>query len=187
MSPFELYSIAGSAMLFALMPAFALPFLYIYLVHDYAGRRTGQRDPLLGSKIFTTMMMSAGGQLVLGGLAMASISAVGDGDAEFGVKTGMGMVLAGVLVGALPTALYFTRIHTSGGARVAHQALGLNALLCGMVFMGGVIGLSQEIVHSGNDKAEPALLVLIYGTAMAIMAFRLVQSPIAPARVVDHE
>ncbi len=50
-------SMAGMSILLFALPALLLPFLYIYLLHDYSGRREGKRDPMLGAKVFTTLLM----------------------------------------------------------------------------------------------------------------------------------
>src|SRR5690606_19104941 len=119
-------------------------------------------DPLLGSKVFTTLMMTVAGQLVLAGLAFIAVGLVGDGDSSFVIKTGFGLELAGLVVGVFPTVLYYTRVRTSAGARIAHQALGLNALLAGIVFTAMFVVASQGLVHSG-DVAEPLAVAMIYG------------------------
>jgi hypothetical protein len=183
----EILMMSGGPMLAMFLPGLAVPFLYIYLLHDYTGRRTGTRDPLLGAKIATTLMMTIGGQLALAGLAMVAISVVGDGDTSGTMKSGFGMLLAGGIVAALPTVLYLTRIRTEGGARVGHQALGLNAILTAAVFTGAVIVACQAVFHD-FAVAEALAVALVYGPAMVVSFLRLLASPIPPAvvsRTVD--
>lgn len=183
MGMFEMMAMASSGILMAVLPGFALPFLYIYLVHDYAGRREGNRDPLLGSKVFTTLMMTLAVQLALAGGALVLVSIVGDGNTDNLFKTGLGFILAGTVVGVFPAVLYYTRVRTHAGARVAHQALGLNALLFGIAFTAMVVVASQGIFHESEVVAEPLSVAALYGAAMIFAGIRLQQSPIIAARV----
>jgi hypothetical protein len=177
---FEMMAMAGPAF-FMVLPGLALPFLYIYLVHDYAGRRQGDRDPALGSKVFTTLVMTLAGQLALAGLAIAAAAIAADGPSEGPVKTGIGLGLAGLIVGAFPTFLYVTRVRGQGAARVGHQALGLNALFAGMAFAGAVVISCQALVH-GEKLGQPVAVAVVYGAAMVALGLRLQQSPIPAAR-----
>lgn len=180
MGMFELMSIASTGFIF-LIPALTLPFLYIYLVHDYAGRRQGDRDPRLGAKVFCALTMTIAGQLVLGGIAAVGVAVV-DGHMPSIMKTGSGLVLAGVIVGLFPTFFYFARVRTEGGARIGHQALGLNALMSGIAFAGAVVAACQAAFHDGEVK-QLAVVAAVYGTAMVVAGLRLEKSPIPAAQV----
>jgi hypothetical protein len=182
MGMFEMMTMASSGILMMILPGLALPFLYIYLVHDYAGRREGNRDPLLGSKVFTTLMMTVAGQLMLAGLAFIAVGLASEGDSSYLIKSGFGLELAGLVIGVFPTVLYYTRVRTVAGARVAHQALGLNALLAGIVFTITFVVACQGLVHSG-DVAEPLAVAVIYGLAMIITGLRLQHSQITVVRI----
>jgi hypothetical protein len=173
MSWMEVLSIAGTG-LFVGLPGLTLPFLAIYLVHDFLGRRQGNRDPMLGSKLLTTMGMTLAGQLVLAGLAVIAAS-MGESSPEGWIKTGAGLVLAGAVIGAFPTYLYLARVHRVGGARIGHQALGLNALAVSLAFAVLVIIASQGLFHD-EDVIQPAAAGLIYGLAMLGTGIGLVRS-----------
>ena len=185
MGMLEMMSMAGGGLVFAL-PALMMPFLYIYLVHDYSGRREGKRDPMLGSKVFTTLLMTLCWQLALAGVAFIGVSIVVEGSGEYLAKTGGGLITAGVIVGAYPTFLYITKVRSPTGANIAHQALGLNALLTGMVFLAAAIMLSQALFHDG-DLAEAAMVTAIYGAAMAATASQLLKEPLPAATVTNRD
>ncbi len=179
---FEMMSMMGTSFFMVALPVLLLPFLYIYLLHDYSGRREGKRDPMLGSKVFATLLMTLCAQLALAGVALIGVALVTEGSGEWLTKTGAGLILAGVIVGAYPTFLYYTKIRTPTGANIAHQALGLNALFAGMTFMGAAIVLSQALFHDG-DIAEAAVITGIYGVAMALTGSLLTKTPLPAARV----
>jgi hypothetical protein len=174
----EIMTIAGSGLVFAL-PAFLLPFLVIYLVHDFIGRRDRSRDPLLGAKLFTTMIMSLGGQLLLAGLATIGVGVTGTGPEEL-TRTGAALALAGVLVAGYPALLHAARLRGTSGARVGHQVLGLNAILVSLAFAGFTVWTCQAVIHEA-DAAEPAVAAAIYGVAMVVCGF-LLQRRAAVAR-----
>ena len=149
MGMFEALSMAGTSLAMITLPALLLPFLYIYLLHDYSGRREGKRDPMLGAKVFTTLLMTLCGQLALSGLALIGVAVVTEGSGEFLTKTGAGLITAGVIVGSYPTFLYFTKVRSPAGANVAHQALGLNALLTGVRnYARSTIGRKRRADHA---------------------------------------
>lgn len=181
MSFLEILPLASTG-IFLAIPALMLPFLYIYLVHDYAGRRQGDRDPLLGAKVFSTLIMTVAAQLALAGVATVAAAVAGGGPKEFAVKTGAAMALAGIIVGAFPAYLYFARVRTAGGARIGHQALGLNALFAGVAFAIAVVVGCQALFH-GEKAAEVVAIALIYGAAMIGCGLGLQRGPIPSARI----
>jgi hypothetical protein len=184
MGMIEVMSMAGTSLLMVALPGLLMPFLYIYLIHDYSGRRQGKRDPMLGAKVFTALLMTLCGQLALAGVTFIGVAIVMEGSGEYLTKTGAGLITAGVIVGAYPTFLYFTKVRSPTGANIAHQALGLNALVSGMAFLGGAIVLSQALFHDA-DLAEPAVVTAIYGSAMAATASLLMKAPLPTATALS--
>jgi hypothetical protein len=175
----EIFSAVGAMALVWITPAVALPFLYIYLLQDFQGRRAGTRDPLLGTKILLTFLMTIGCQLGLAGLALLATSVVGDGGA-FARKTGLGMMLGGAITGAFPAFVYLTRIGMGTGERIGHTALGLNAVITGLVSTMFVTVTSIAVFHS-ESLAESAAVAVIYLAATIGAILRLLHSPVPPA------
>lgn len=177
----EVMSMMGASAIVFMLPMLLLPFLCIYLLHDYSGRREGRRDPMLGAKVFTTLLMTMSAQIALLGLTIVAVSQVTDiSSSEHFAKTGGGLLLAGFLVGVYPTGLYFAKVRSQVGANIAHQAVGLNALLAGVAFMGATVALSQSLFHDANI-AELAVIAAIYGGAMACAGWLLLKSPSSTA------
>jgi hypothetical protein len=174
----EIMTIASSGLVFGL-PALLVPFLVIYLVHDFIGRRDRSRDPLLGSKLFTTMIMSVGVQLVLAGVTFVGVDAAGTVPEEL-TRTGAALALAGVLVAGYPALLYAARLRGTGGAPIGRQVLGLNTILVSLAFAGFTVWTCQAVIHE-SDAAQPAVAAAIYGVAMVVSGF-LLQRRALPSR-----
>jgi hypothetical protein len=128
--------------------------------------------------------MTVCAQLALAGLTFIGIAIVTEGSGEYLTKTGAGLITAGIIVGAYPTFLYFTKVRSPSGANIAHQALGLNALVAGMAFLAAAVALCQSLFHDG-DLAELAVVTAIYGAAMAATASRLLKAPLPTATVMS--
>jgi hypothetical protein len=176
----ELLMMGGAAMMIWIIPAVLLPFLYLYLLQDLAGRREGTRDPNLGTQVMLTALMTVGVQLAVGGLAMiaGSIPAEHGDDIR---KTGSGLLLGGLIAGAFPTYIYMTRVRAESVSRIGHKALGLNAAVFGLAFTAIATIVSIAMFHE-EDIGEPIAVAIVYLAASVVSVLKLTNSPLPPAQ-----
>jgi len=165
--------IGGSVATVAGIAALALiAFALIYILGEAEGRRTGTRDPALGVKIATAMLATIAFQMALLGLT-ALLTGAFLGAGRFVSKPAGGMLLGALVAGVLPVSIYLTRLRTRGGYPVGRKAIGLNAIVAGIVFTVVTISFVTMVV-SGAEVDGFIAAWLIYGATTVTTLIYLV-------------
>ncbi len=151
-------------------PVLLLAFLLIYVLEHVDGKRSGERDPMLGVKVLLTLLMTFSFQVAVLGTAwlLASLFQDSPGDE---LKTALGAILGGLLAGAPSAFVWFNRFHGDANQRVRRQALGLNAILAGLVYTVSITMAMVIIVGGSAGASWPLSFAIVYlgaGVALAV-------------------
>ena len=130
-----------------------LPFGIIYIMGVLRGRN-GDKDPLLGAKVISCLLLTVAFQIFLLGTTIFIETLIdGGGDHmrmdEQQRKTAMALCLSGLLVGAYAYYIFRNRASATGDGQVFRQASGLNAITTGLV---AVISLTSFLVAMFNES-----------------------------------
>lgn len=130
-----------------------VPFVIMYILEEIRGRRAGDRDPLLGAKLVSTLFLSVAFQVALAGLTAVLAALVDDRiGGETVTKNAIGLLFGGVAAGVMPLLIY-RRVAGNGHGRFARQALGINAIITGAVATVALISTSMVIFNEGRLAA----------------------------------
>jgi hypothetical protein len=162
------------------LPAMLLvSFLVIYVTGDVTGRREGRRDPLLGAKVFVTLLATVGLQTAMAGTAMVLGEFFEEGDYGQALLNSGGLILGGGIVAAYASMAYYTRLRLYGTHRVLKQAVGLNAIVTGLVFAFSLT-VSLHIWLNGSDGlGYPLSFTMVYVVGNIACAVPLLTPPAA--------
>ena len=169
---------AGVGGLLWLMPTVLLvSFLVIYVVGDVRGRREGRRDPLLGAKVFVTLLATVGLQTTLAGTATLLGEFFEDGDYGEALKNAGALILGGGIVTTYASMGYYSRLRLYGTHRVLKQAVGLNAIVTGLVFAFSLTAALHIWLNGRGGLGYPLSFTVVYLTANFACAVPLLTAP----------
>ena len=173
-----LFMFGGLAALVWVAPAMLLvSFLVIYVTGEVTGRRAGRRDPLLGAKVFATLLATVGLQTTLAGTATVLGEFFEEGDYGQALLDAGGLILGGGIVAAYASMAYYTRLRLHGTDRVLKQAVGLNAIVTGLVFAFSLT-LALHIWLNGRDGlGYPLAFTMVYVAGNIACAVPLLTPP----------
>lgn len=154
----------------ALTMFIGLPFLLTYVLADVHGKRTNQRDPNLGAKVLLSFLLTLSFQLLLAGATILIARILNDDLGKDAVKTASGLIVGSGIAAILP-ALLLRRVATDGCA-ILRRAVGINALMTGMLFVISTVIVCVMLFHEEN-VAVPASVAFVYGIATAVCANRI--------------
>jgi hypothetical protein len=165
---------------------FLLPFLLIYVLGYVRRRRDEKPDPMLGAKVFLTLLLSIAAQIIIFGICLAVAEGMEDKPTATNFKTtaksapalsqseksarwnlAKGTVYGGAMAALYPTALYvLLRRRHRGPDPVLRSALGVNAIFTGLVFVGAVTSLMitlnlQTVPTTMNNQIALTVVYLI--------------------------
>lgn len=156
-----------------------IPFVIMYILEEVRGRRTNSRDPQLGAKLITTLFMSVAFQVALIGLTAMVCTIVDERmESDYVRRSALGLLSGGLVAGIYPL-LAYRKIADNGHARIARQALGVNALLTGAVAMFATISLFLVMFNEGK-LASMVTITLFYIVASRVLLSPLLQPEKAP-------
>lgn len=156
-----------------------IPFVIMYILEEVRGRRTNSRDPQLGAKLITTLFMSIAFQVALIGLTAMVCTIVDERmESDYVRRSALGLLSGGLVAGIYPL-LAYRKIADNGHARIARQALGVNALLTGAVAMFATISLFLVMFNEGK-LASMVTITLFYIAASRVLLSPLLQPEKAP-------
>lgn len=148
-----------------------VPFVIVYILADVHGRRVGERDPNLGAKVLFSLLLSVCAQIALTGLALFFATLFDsdlDGDMR---KTALALIVAGVSSSAFPIA-FWSRLQGMGSFNMGQKALGINAIVTGLVFV-TAFTVFVVMLFNGENVGAPLAITLVYGAASAGAAAQL--------------
>jgi hypothetical protein len=161
-----------------ILPAMILlSFLVIYVVGDIGGRREGRRDPLLGAKVFLTFLATVGVQTALAAVALLLGEFFETGDYGEALQEAGGWLLGGGIVAAYAAMAYYTRMRLYGTHRVLRQAVGLNAIVTGLVFAFALPVALHTWLNGEGQIAYPLSFTIVYVAANFACASPLLARP----------
>lgn len=159
------------ALLVAMMAIYlVVAFVLVYFAADAQSRRTGSRDEGLGLRIVTSFLLTLTFQTALAGLALL-LAGLLDGQDEFMVRMGLGLLLGSVVSSILPFIVHKTRAPAlSAGApdMVRRKTVGINAIITGAVSTAGLMGICVTLTMEFDMNAAAVAVVMVY-TAGAIL------------------
>ena len=163
---FERALVSGTAILVPYLALSALlPFGIIYIMGVLRGRN-GDKDPLLGAKVISCLLMTVAFQIFLLGTTIFIETLLDGGGGQFGRgmnvdeqqrKTATALCLSGLLVGAYAYYIFRNRASATGDGQVFRQASGLNAITTGLV---AVVSLTSFLVAMFNESTFTAVASL---------------------------
>ncbi|MBR58568.1 MAG: hypothetical protein CMH54_11165 [Myxococcales bacterium] len=133
------------SILIGVLLAFGLmvPFVLVYMDQSRILREQNKVDVMLGTKTALGFLLSLGLQMGLAGLAILVAHMV-SGAGPLGFRLGLGFLLGGMATSILPYMAYVGWVTPRGGdGRIGAQTLGINAALCGLVFI--IVGTGTAI------------------------------------------
>ncbi|HIA18630.1 MAG TPA: hypothetical protein EYN70_04280 [Planctomycetaceae bacterium] len=154
-------------------------FLIIYILGWLRGIR-GEKDPLLGGKVIYSMLFSVGFQLVLVGMAlfMPAIMENNSGSqngqqfrpAEEQVNPlvePLALLVAGTMIGVYGLGMIYGLSRNGvGDSQVLRQALGLNAIVAGMISSLWFLDLSMLVSNDGLEfddrQIDTTWVIMVY-------------------------
>ncbi len=155
---------------------FLLPFLLIYVLGYVRRRRDNVADPMLGAKVFLTLLLSISVQIIIFGICLMVAEGLEDRPAipvrgsanNSGWNLAKGLVYGGTLAAVYPTTLYILlRRRHRGPDSVLRSALGVNAIFTGLVFVSAVTALmitvAMETPTTTNNQTALTVVYLIAG------------------------
>ncbi|MBW3543957.1 MAG: hypothetical protein KY476_27220 [Planctomycetes bacterium] len=152
----------ASAIIFSITPALLAAFLVVYILGAVRARAAGP-DPLLGVKVLLTLLISLAFQIVTLGLYLF-LAGLFNGNIEAGFKQGFSLILGGIAGGAYPAIVFLKKVGYDPHEQIQRQAIGLNALLTGLVFVVNVAMVFYLVLNDANVAAAFAA-VFAYGAA----------------------
>jgi hypothetical protein len=174
------FMFAGLGGLLWILPGLILvSFLVMYVIGDIAGRRSGRRDPLLGAKVFLTLLATVGFETALAGAALLLGNFFESWDYGNAIKETGGLILGGGIVGCYGAFLYYARARLYGTDRVLRQAIGVNAIVTGLVFAFALTAALHISLNDSEDLHYPLSFTVVYlGANAACIAPLLARQPL---------
>ena len=152
-----------------------VPFLIVYVLEDLGGRRSGNRDGHLGTKVWLTFLMSVSGQVVLAGVAFLLALMLDESLSRFDEesrlwKTAWGLIVGGLLASSYPIVIHRFCVPRRGPAAVFRKAIGINGFLTGMVFTIAIV-VTVVLFFQGADSGAgtAAAIAIVYSVATIIL------------------
>ncbi len=164
------------AILIGLLLALGLmvPFVMLYMNQSRILREQNKVDPMLGVKTALGYLLSMGLQLGLAGLAILAGHMVA-GAGPLGFRLGLGFLLGGMATSILPYMAYVGWVNPRGGdGKIGSQALGINAAICGLVFivMGTATAIGAVTTGLGMFALTVSLVYLLVASICLVLATR---------------
>ena len=141
-------------------------FVLIYVFGEMDGRRTGTRDAALGVKVATALLGTISFQIALLGLT-ALLTGAFSGAGRFTSKPSIGLLFGALVAGALPVSIYLAKLRGRDGYAVGRKAIGLNAIIAGLIFTVVTVAFVTMIVN-GAEVDSLVAAWLVYGAATLV-------------------
>ena len=161
-----------------------LAFLIVYILGYVKGKKEGRKDPLLGSKVMLTFFMTICFQLILLALAVLLASSTMKHAPGKLAEILTGLMLGALVAGIYPSVMYLAVVRGRGAFKVGRKALGLNAVITGIVSTLGIIATFVMMLADAK-VAEVLLFTFVYLAASLGCGIPLVISASREAAMND--
>ncbi|MCA9514692.1 MAG: hypothetical protein KC635_07110 [Myxococcales bacterium] len=148
----------------------------VYILAEVDGRRLGNRDPALGVKVATTLLLSICAQVFVLALAGFLAIVIVDGGEE-AMQVSLGLLLGAIVAGILPLVIYLSK--RGGGVDVGRKALGMNAIIFGLTFTSLTVLFMTMLVQGA--KLDAFIGPWLIYTAAAVTTFLMLARTPTPA------
>lgn len=157
-----------------------VPFGVMYVLEELRGWRSGGRDPNLGARVVTALLLSVCAQVALGGLAALIAGFVEEQlGGELVRKNALALVFGGIAAAALPLVMV-RRLAEDRRGTITRQALGINALVAGAVTTFAIFATSLAFFNDGKIAALVVVALTYGGATMGFLRPLLAARPAEP-------
>lgn len=148
-----------------------VPFFFVYFFGAWQ-RRSGLVDPHLGTKVALAMLITICLEVMLAGTAALLLSVVMDAGGDAALETSA--LVAGALFAGLGPYILYKRASKHAGYDVTRRALGINAIVTGIVSTVVIIVFFQMLFRGRNVKAVLSIAV-VYVPASVLFMLALIK------------